>query len=84
MTAWLRRNARPVALILIAAAVVIAGFELIDAVSRPGPVAGDAPADDELEGVASLAGLIKVLLFVVVGGAITAPLRRRLRADSES
>lgn len=81
MTAWLKRNALPVALVLLASALVVGAFELIDALSDSGPVTGEAAAD-ELSGVASLAGLIKVSLFLGVGALIARPLRRRFRGHT--
>ena len=78
MRAWLTRNATPIALVALAAFVVIGLIELLDAVARSGPVAA-GPEDAELEGLASVAGLIKVLVFLGLGALIARPLRRRLR-----
>ena len=82
MRLWLERNAVPIGLVLLAAVVVIVGFEVIDALADPGPVAPEAEAE-EFEGVASVAGLIKVMLFLGVGALIAIPVRRRSRRDRE-
>lgn len=79
---WLRRNARPILWVLLASAVVIMGFEIVDAV-----VGGGAPADEDAEAAMglSVAGLIKVTAFLAVGYAVTAAVRRSMRhSDDEA
>ena len=78
MKAWLARNATPIAIVALASVVVVGLFELLDAAAGSAPVAVGAE-DAELEGLASVAGLIKVLVFLGLGALIARPLRRRLR-----
>lgn len=80
MTGWLQRNLRPIAVVLLASALVIGAFEVIDALTASAPVA-EAASDDALEGAASVAGLIKVTLFLGVGALIAVPIRRGFRAS---
>ncbi len=81
MNAWLSRNTVPILLVLAASAVVIAGFEILDAVAggpTAEPTTETGAAADDLQGIASLAGLIKVALFLLIPGAITVAVRRSL------
>lgn len=86
MTAWFARNTTPILIVLVAAGVVIGAFEVLDALTTPTPSAETAasaePAGEELEGVASIAGLIKVMLFLAVSGGITLAVRRRQRTST--
>ncbi len=80
---WLRRNSAPIGWVLLAAAVVIAGFEVIDAFNETTPTtAVTEAADADLDGVAVLAGLLKVALFLTLPAAITLAVRRRLSPRS--
>ena len=81
--AWLSRNAGPIAAVLVAAALVVGVFEVIDAVSSSTPSVASGEAA-EPAGIASLAGLIKVTVFLGVGTLVARPLRRRLRSDVQS
>ncbi len=83
MTSWLSRNAVPIGVVVFAAVLVIAGFELLDALSSSEPANSEGESD-ELEGIASIAGLIKVALFLGFGALIARPLRRRVAADRSS
>jgi hypothetical protein len=83
MTSWLERNTKPIGLVLFAALVVIIGFEVIDALTQATPVDPEADAG-EPEDLASIAGLIKVMLFLGVGALLSIPVRRRARRDAES
>jgi hypothetical protein len=79
MNAWFKRNTVPIAIVLVASVVVIAGFELLDELtsSEPlGPVEGEASL--------TVAGLIKVTLFMLVPGWITVAVRRRQRSNNDS
>lgn len=76
MTPWLSRNGVPIGLVVLGSLVVIAAFELLDMVVDSTPVEG---GDAELAGVLSVAGLIKVSVFLGIGALIASPLRRRLR-----
>ncbi len=78
MRAWVTRNATPIAIVALAAAAVIGLFELLDAAAGSAPVAVGAE-DAELEGLASVAGLIKVVVFLGLGALIARPIGRRLR-----
>ena len=74
---WLRRNAAPIGWVLLASAVVIAAFELIDSFSAATPVNDVDEAGADLEGIAALAGLIKVALFMAIPAAVTLAVRSR-------
>ena len=74
---WLRRNAAPIAWVLLAAAAVIAAFEIIDIFTTATPSTDVDEAAADLEGIAALAGVIKVALFLAVPAAITIAIRRR-------
>lgn len=77
MTTWLARNTRPILAVLVASAAVIAAFEILDTVVASSPTeAVVAEEGTELGGIASLAGLIKVSLFLAVGVGLTALVRR--------
>lgn len=79
MRAWAQRNIGPIALTLVAAALVIAAVELLDAVVGSTPSSTtDAAAEAAVEGAAAFAGLIKVSLFLAVGAGLTVLVRRRL------
>ena len=78
MRGWFARNAMPIAIVVLASAVVIGLFELLDAAAGSAPAAVGAE-DAELVGLASVAGLIKVRVFLGLGALIARPLRRRLR-----
>lgn len=78
MSAWLSRNAKPIAVVLVASAVVIGVLELLAALAGSDPRTTTAGAGEDLEGAAALAGLIKVVAFLTVSGAITLIVRRRL------
>lgn len=92
MSAWFRRNTVPIAIVVLASVAVIVAFELIDALAAApletdgaaGVAAGAAPAEDELSGVASLAGLIKVSAFLGVGALIARAVRRAVDGGSPS
>lgn len=75
MTAWLRRNTVPIVIVLVASALVIAGFELLDSLAASEPLEV-AAGDDAL----NVGGLIKVTLFLAVPGAITLAVRGRSSA----
>ncbi len=88
MNAWISRNTVPILLVLAGSAAVIVAFEVLDAVAG-GPAASpatatEAEAGDELQGIASLAGLIKVSLFLLIPGAITLAVRRGLEGRGAS
>lgn len=76
MNGWIRRNTFPILATAAAAALVIAGFEVIDVVVA-GPEVTIAAAGDESEAALALAGLIKVSLFLVVSIGATLFVRRR-------
>lgn len=76
MKPWLVRNTKPITIVLIASALVIGLFEIIDAFAEPTPVVAETE-EAGLEGLASLAGLIKVTAFLLVGSLIAIPIRRR-------
>jgi len=78
---WLRRNLRPIAWVLLASAAVILAFEILDAVVASGP-----PSEAEAEEAMGLtvAGLIKVTLFLAVGYGITIAVLRGVRGSSDS
>lgn len=84
MSAWLSRNIGPILLTLLASAVVIGAFELLDLVAgSPAAEVGEAgvnpeTAEVQLGGIASAAGLIKVTAFLLVGGGLTLLVRRGL------
>ena len=71
---WLRRNAGPIAWVLVASAVIIVVFELIDLLA-----AGDTPSGTEQAEAATLGyvGLIKVTVFMGVPFLVTLLVRRR-------
>ncbi|WP_114590838.1 hypothetical protein [Euzebya pacifica] len=78
---WVARNAWPIIIVIVAAVVVIAGVEVLDAfvggepaTATPGN-AEDGPAD-----ALAIAALIKPLLFLGVGAALTFGVRRLIRA----
>lgn len=83
MNAWLSRNTVPIVIVLAASAAVVGIFELLDAFATSTPVV-DGAEGAELEGAATIAGLIKVVAFLVVGAALTMLVRRRLRTDPTS
>ena len=83
MKNWLLRNTVPIAWVLLASVVVIGGFELIESFAGSGSPATESD-DVELTGIASLAGLVKVSLFLGVGALIAVPLKRRMRPSPES
>ncbi len=75
MNAWLGRNASPIAIVLLASAVVIGAWEVLDAFATSEPLGtpeGDAPLNP--------GGLIKVTLFLLVPSLITLAIRRRQRS----
>lgn len=70
---------RPILADLAADAVAIAVFEILDAlVASPSAAASASTGEEgnELSGVAALAGLIKVTLFLAVSAAATLLVRR--------
>ena len=71
---WLRRNAGPIAWVLVAAAVIIFAGELIDTLT-----AGDAnDSTEETEaGETGITGLVKVAVFLAIPFALTLLVRRR-------
>lgn len=79
MSTWLSRNAFPVLVVLFAAGIVIASFEVLDALIESGAATDDL-GTAEGEDVPPVAGLIKVAIFLGVGVAIAMPVVRRLRA----
>lgn len=81
MSAWIARNAKPIAFVVLAAVLVIGVFELFDAAAGSAPASTET-AETELQGLASLAGLIKVLTFLGVGALIARPFRRRFGSGS--
>ncbi len=82
MSAWLSRNAAPIALVALAAGLVVGLFEVLDALA--GTVAASDDADEaELTGFASLAGLVKVAIFLAAGALLVRPLRRRLSGSRD-
>ena len=70
---WLRRNTMPIVWVLVASAVVIGLFEVVDAFVGSG-VAGEVV---ETEEPPAFAGIIKVTLFIAIPFAITLAVRRR-------
>lgn len=76
MTAWLSRNTRPILAVLAASAVVIVGFEVLDALASSPAAPAASEEEAELGGVAVLAGLIKVTAFLGVGAGLTLLVRR--------
>lgn len=76
MNGWIRRNTFPILATAAAAALVIAGFEVID-VLVASPEVTVAAAGDESEAAPAWAGLIKVSLFLVVSIGATLFVRRR-------
>ncbi len=68
---WIRRNTFPIAAILVAAAVVIGAFELLDSLTATAPHVAEASVADGLSGIAALAGVAKVTVLMLVGYAIT-------------
>lgn len=72
MSAWLKRNTMPVVIVFVAAAVVIGAWELVDSLLASEPFAAET-GDETL----TLAGLIKVAMFLLVPGLITLAVRRR-------
>lgn len=81
MTAWVSRNATPILFVLVASALVIGAFEIIDAISGSTPASSVAAVEpeiaaDDLDGAAALAGLIKAMAFLLVGGGVTLLVRR--------
>ena len=85
MSSWLSRNSGPIGIVVAASILVIVGFEILDAFVGTTPTAPTTETvGDELEGAAAFAGIIKVLLFLAVGGALTLFVRSRLsRASSD-
>lgn len=79
MSASLTRQAFPVIVVLFAAGVVVACFEVLDALINPAAATNELGAA-ERESVPPVAGLIKVSIFLGVGVAIATPVARRLRA----
>ena len=71
---WLRRNAGPIAGVLVASAMIIVVFELIDLLA-----AGGTPSSTEEAEGATLGpvGLIKVTVFMGVPFLVTLLVRRR-------
>lgn len=76
MMPWLQRNTVPILVVILASAAVIGAFELIDGLTSSSPV-DDIEASEELEGLASLSGLIKVAAFLLVGAGVARLIRRR-------
>lgn len=72
MMAWIKRNTGPIVMVLVASAVVIIGAEVLDSLSESEPF-------KPKEGSESLtvAGLIKVAMFMLIPGSITLAVRRR-------
>lgn len=77
MSTWLSRNTRPILVVLAASAVVVAAFEVLDAIVASSPIE-EVPGEEAAEfgGIAVLAGLIKVSLFLAIGVGITFLVRR--------
>ncbi len=84
MNAWLSRNTTPIVIVLIASAAVVGLFEIVDAFADSTPVVVAAEGADDLEGVAALGGLIKVVAFLLIPGAVTLLIRRRSRSSSDA
>lgn len=83
MTTWITRNAKPILLVLCAAVLVVGIFEAIDAFGDSPRVASESESEEpELSGAATLGGLIKVTIFLLLGAAIARPLRSRFRPGS--
>ncbi|MBT8203034.1 MAG: hypothetical protein KJO87_07005 [Acidimicrobiia bacterium] len=82
MRDWIRRNAGPIAAVLVAAAIVIVLFEIVDALAGSTAESGGEEAGNNEQAPAA-AGLIKVALFLVVGAAPTLyGLRRTKRSNA--
>ena len=80
---WVARNARPIMIVIVAAVAVIAGVEFLDAFVGGEPaIATPANAEDGPAGALAIAALIKPLLFLGVGAALTFGVRRLIRAGS--
>lgn len=82
MNRWLARNARPIGSVLIAAGVVVGAFEAIDSLTADQTPVVQSSEGAELEGLAALAGLIKVSLFLAVGALMAIPIRRRFTRET--
>ncbi len=76
---WLKRNSAPILMVIAAAAIVIGAMEVVDALTTSTPLAPEASDEAGFEGIAVLAGLMKVTLFLVVSIAATLAVRRRSR-----
>lgn len=80
---WVARNAWPIMIVIVAGVAVIAGVEVLDAFVGGEPAATTpGNAEDGPAGALAIAALIKPLLFLGVGAALTFGVRRLIRAGT--
>lgn len=79
MMGWLKRNTMPIAIVLVAAAAVIGGAEVLDSLSASEPFEPKGG-----DGSLTVAGLIKVTMFMLVPGSLTLAVRRRQKTEDPS